>query len=362
MIFDPSDPLSKAFREAIGAMLTDVLTLRRAEIVDLDAALAPLVDLMTPLAVGGKHIRPAFVWWGHIAVAGEPADPMPLRRLSASLDLIHAGLLAHDDLIDAADTRRGRPSLHRAAAALADPPNEALGVAAATFGGVLLLQWGEQLAQQSGLLRAAARAAFDDLRNKVVAGQLADTWASAGLPLLGPPGVGRPLTHAETVATIDDLKTASYTVIGPTRLGALAGDANQSQLDGLLRFAAPVGRAFQARDDVLGVFGDEARTGKPTGNDLRQGKVTALVQTALRLAPPADAAALRSVLGDAAATDADLARARDIIASSGALEEVERTIAEAVSDACAALEDADLRPAGRTGLAALASAAVQRDR
>ena len=362
MIFDPSDPLNKVFRDAIGQMLSEVLAVRRAEIVDLDAALAPLIDLMAPLAVGGKHIRPAFVWWGHVAVAGEPPDPKPLRQLAASLDLVHAGLLAHDDLVDASDTRRGRPSLHKAAAALASPANEALGVAAAVFGGVLLLQWGEQLAENSGLLRPAARAAFDDLRNRVIAGQLADTWASAGLQLMGPPGTAKPLNHAKMVATIDDLKTASYTVVGPTRLGALAGDADQRQLDALLRFAAPVGRAFQSRDDVLGVFGDESVTGKPTGDDLRQGKVTSLVQAALKLAQPSDADVLRAVLRDTTATDADVDRARDIIASCGALSVVEHAIADHVSDALEALDDAELRPAGKAGLAALANAAAQRDR
>ena len=362
MIFDPSDPLNKVFRDAIGQMLSEVLAARRAEIVDLEVALAPLIDLMVPLAVNGKHIRPAFVWWGHVAVAGEPADPKPLRQLAASLDLIHAGLLAHDDLVDASNTRRGNPSLHVAAAALADPANEALGVAAAVFGGVLLMQWGEQLAEESGLLRPDARAALDDLRHRVLTGQLADTWASAGLPLMGPPGTGVPLSHAKTVAEIDDLKTASYTVVGPTRLGALAAHADARQLDALLRFATPVGQAFQSRDDILGVFGDEARTGKPTGDDLRQGKVTSLVQTALKLAEPPDVDALRTILGNATATDADVDRARGIIVSCGALAVVEHAIADAVSDALEALDDAELRPVGKAGLAALANAAAQRDR
>lgn len=362
MIFDANDPLGPVFKGAIEAMLSDVLAARRAEIIDLDAGLAPLADLLSHLATGGKHIRPAFVWWGHVAVAGEPADPMPLRQLAASLDLIHAGLLAHDDLIDSSDTRRGLPSLHRAAAELATPANQALGAAAAIFGGVLLLQWGEQLAERSGLLRPAARAAFDDLRNRVIAGQLADTWASAGLPLSGPPGVGRTLDHAETVAEIDDLKTSSYTVVGPTRLGALAADASQRQLDALLAFAAPVGRAFQSRDDVLGVFGDETLTGKPTGDDLRQGKATSLVQRALELATPAQAARLRSVLGNQAATDDDLADARDIIESCGALAAVEAAIADDVARGLAALDAASLRPAGRAGLTALADASSQRDR
>jgi len=361
MIFDASAPLGPVFRDAIVAILEEVLAVRKTEITDLDAALGPLVDLMTPLAVGGKHIRAAFVWWGHVAVAGEPADPGPLRKLAASLDLVHAGLLAHDDLIDDAATRRGLPSLHKAAGALASPPNGSLGDAAAVIGGVLLMQWGEQLAEQSGLLKPAARVAFDDLLTRVLTGQLADAWASAGRRLTGPGG-GTKLSHAQAVAEIDDLKSASYTVVGPTRLGALAADADEKQLDALERFAIPVGRAFQARDDVLGVFGDEARTGKPAGNDLRQGKVTSLVESALHLASAEETADLRSIIGDAGATDADVARARDIIASCGALAAVEQAISGNVATALSALADAKLRPAGRAGLICLAQAATNRDR
>lgn len=361
MIFDASAPLSPVFQGAIGAILKEVLAVRRAEIADLDAALGPVCDLMAPLAIGGKHIRAAFVWWGHVAVAGEPADPGPLRKLAASLDLIHAGLLAHDDLIDDSATRRGRPSLHIAAAALADPPNGALGDAAAIIGGVLLMQWGDQLAEQSGLLKPAARAAFDDLRTRVLTGQLADAWASAGRHLTGPGG-GTELSHAQAVAEIDDLKSASYTVVGPTRLGALAADADDSQLDALERFAVPVGRAFQARDDILGVFGDELRTGKPAGNDLRQGKVTSLVESALHLATADERTDLRSVIGDATASDADVARARDIIASCGALAAVEQAISHNVASGLSALAEAKLRPAGRAGLISLAQAATNRDR
>jgi len=360
MIFDADDPLSQTFCDAVATTLQDAMVDRRAQIAGLDAALGQLIDLVTPLALGGKHFRPAFVWWAHVAVAGEPASPAPLLKLAASLDLVHAGLLAHDDVIDDASTRRGSPSVHAAASGLASPPNQALGAAAAIIGGVLLIQWGERLAQQSGLLRPRARAGLDDLLNRVLTGQLADAWASAGLGLTGPGG-GRTLSTAEMVAEIDDLKAASYTVVGPVTLGALAGDADAGQLAALDRFAWPVGRAFQARDDVLAVFGDEARTGKPSGDDLRQGKLTSLVESALAKADAAGLVTLHSVIGDVNASDEDVAQVRDVIASCGALSAVEKAIAENIDRAVQALDDANLRPSGRVGLIALAHAAANRE-
>jgi len=360
VIFDAEDPLNQTFRDAVAATLRDDLADRRAQIAGLDAALGPLVDLVTPLALGGKHFRPAFAWWAHVAVTGEPASSGPLLKLASSLDLIHAGLLAHDDLIDAADTRRGNPSVHVAATGLASPPNQSLGAAAAIVGGLLLIQWGERLAQRSGLLHPKAQAALDDLLNRVLVGQLADAWASAGLSLTGPGG-DRPLSTGQMVAEIDDLKAASYTVVGPVALGALAGDADATQLAALERFAWPVGRAFQARDDVLAIFGDETRTGKPSGDDLRQGKLTALVESALSKADAAGLATLRGVVGNDGASDDDVARARDVIASCGALSAVEQAIADGVDQATEALTAADLRPTGRAGLIALAQAAANRD-
>jgi len=360
VIFDASDPLNQTFRDAVTVTLTEALASRRADIVGLDAALGALIDLMAPLALGGKHFRPAFAWWAHTAVADEPTSPGPLLKLAASLDLIHAGLLAHDDLIDNAPTRRGKPSVFMAAGHLADPPNQALGVAAAVVGGALLIQWGDQLARQSGLMTPPAQTALDDLLNHVLAGQLADAWASAGLGLTGPSGT-QTLSNTEAVAEIDDLKAASYTVVGPVKLGALAGGASAHQLAALEQFARPVGRAFQARDDVLAVFGDPARTGKPLGDDLRQGKMTALVAAALARADKPGLATLRRVIGAPAASDAEVMNARDVIASCGALAVVENAISESVTQGVLALDDADLREDGKAGLTALAHAAADRD-
>jgi len=352
VLFDPADPLGPQFRTAVEDTLGAVLARHRAAVVADAPGLGAVVDLLTPLVVQGKHVRPAFLWWAYVAVAGEPADPASLLRLAASLDLTHAGLLAHDDLIDAAEFRRGRASTHRAVAALSPVPNAGLGVAGAVIGGSWLLQWASQAFDECGLeLSSASRAAFHSMRSRVLTGQMADALAAAGLPL-AEPGV-------DPVALIDELKTASYTVVGPVALGALAAGGDEHRL---AAFAAPLGRAYQARDDVLGVFGREELTGKPTGDDLRLGKLTALVQSALALAAPGDAATLRAVLGDASADDESIARATAVIERCGAREAVEASIASDLERALAGLDRAQLDPAGRIGLTVLARACVDRDR
>jgi len=238
----------------------------------------------------------------------------------------------------------------------------AFGLAGAVIGGAWLLQWAQQAADESGYLASpGAAGAFAQLRSQVLTGQMADAWAAAGLPLTGPSG-GTPLDAATASAEISDLKTASYTVVGPLLLGAHTAGASPAQLAALTAFARPLGRAYQARDDVLGVFGDEAVTGKPSASDLRLGKVTPLVAAALRLASTQDAASLRAVLGNPEATAEQLATAAGIIAHCGALSAVESAIANGLAESLDALAKADLTTGGRTGLTRLAQVCLGRDR
>jgi len=346
MLFDPADPLGPPFRTAIESTLSSVMAARRAEVVNDAAPLGAVVDLLAPLAVQGKHMRPAFVWWSYVAIAGEPDDPEALLHLAASLDLTHAGLLAHDDLIDDADTRRSHPSTHRAVASLTNPADPALGTAGAVIGGAWLLQWAQQCFDECGLAIApAARATFNAMRTRVLTGQMADAWAAAGLPL--------------DAGVIDDLKTASYTVVGPTQLGALVAGGDVGCLQA---YAVPLGRAYQARDDVLGIFGRPDVTGKPVGDDIRRAKMTSLLRLALKMASPIQIATLERVFGDKAATNEAVAAATQVIADCGALARVEATIADDLVQARAALDDAPLTPAGHDGLAALAQASADREK
>jgi geranylgeranyl diphosphate synthase type I len=157
-----------------------------------------------------------------------------------------------------------------------------------------------------------------------------------------------------------DLKTGSYTVSGPLRLGAVLGDASAAQLDALARFGKPVGLAFQLRDDLLGVFGDPKKTGKPVGNDLRVGKCSSLVAEARKTLDGGDRAALDWALGNPDAGDDAIARALELLVRSGARDRVEKRLRELTAQARAALADTALVRKGASMLGELCDRMVDR--
>jgi hypothetical protein len=158
------------------------------------------------------------------------------------------------------------------------------------------------------------------------------------------------------------LKSARYTVTRPLQLGAALGDPGRAAgLDAALTaYGDAVGLAFQLRDDVLGLFGDPAVTGKSRLDDLRAGKHTLLVVRALDVAPAAGRRVLAGALGDPGLDDAAAERCRDVVASSGALASVEALIAARQDQALRAVRSV-AEPA-RSALEALAALATDRDR
>ncbi|CAI9399574.1 polyprenyl synthetase family protein [Aestuariimicrobium sp. T2.26MG-19.2B] len=371
--FDPSSPLSADFREAVHRELTEFIDERTNSLVEIAPELSRLGDLATTFTTGGKRIRPAFAYWSHVAVTGQPADPAPLLRACASLDLLHVSALMHDDVMDASDTRRGLPSAHRQLeaehrAAGGRGSAESFGRAGAILLGDLLLVWSVELLRRSGLadeVLGRALPLFDAVRQEVTAGQYLDVVAQArlGVPTPASGGEARDLQVAREVdmaQRVVEFKTSRYTVARPCQIGAALAGADSHLLRALGEFGSPMGHAFQYRDDVLGVFGDESVTGKPAGDDLREGKRTVLVAHALDLAPDEDAAALDAMLGNPDLTEADVDRARTIIEGSGALAATEQAISAAHARALDVLNAARLTDEGRTALTALAEASVRR--
>lgn len=364
-MFDPARPVSDSFRAAIAEAITGFLAEQSEVLTGIGRDAAPLADLAASFTAGGKRLRPAFCAWGWIAVDGIPADPAALVRAAASLDVLHVSALVHDDVMDASDTRRGQPAAHRQFAALHH--DRGLRGDAAAFGrggaillGDLLLVWSQQMFRRSGLPSAAIERAMPVLEavlTEVTTGQFLDILAQA-----------RPALDARTepdavlaqVRKVLEYKTARYTVIRPLQIGASLAGGSEQVLDALGGYGSAVGRAFQLRDDVLGVFGDAEVTGKSAGDDLREGKLTALLAHALRLASPADAATLAELAGRRDLTDSEVARARRIIADSGALETVEAEIAETTSAAVAGLATAAITSEAREALTNLAAAAAHR--
>lgn len=361
------DPVGAPLREAVARALREFLDRKDAELAALSPDLAPLGARARTFTEGGKRLRPAFCVWGYVACGGE-ADLDAVVRAAASLDLLHVSALVHDDVMDASDTRRGVPAAHRqfeadhVAAGLRGDAG-AFGRAGAILLGDLLLMWSAELFEHSGLpeeVLTQARGYLDAVRTEVTAGQFLDIVAQAQHPL----GASRtPEGRAalrERITTVVTHKSASYTVRRPLDIGAAFAGASAEQHAALAAYALPLGRAFQWRDDLLGVFGDADLTGKESGEDLREGKLTLLVAEAFAAASGPDAERLASLLGRADLSANEVAQARLIITASGATERVEAAIAAEHDRALAALAGAGFTDRGREALVHLAAAATRR--
>jgi len=337
--------------------------------VDLAAEVEPFAEAVAALRGfvlnGGKRLRPTFAWWGWRAAGGaaDGDDAAGALHAVAALELIQACALIHDDLMDASQTRRGAPTVHVAFAAQHAEqrwhgPSEGFGLAAAVLIGDLALAWADDMFADAPLpagMLAAARPVWQAMRTEVLAGQYLDVHTQAT-------GNASP----QAALRVSELKTAAYTVARPLQLGAALAGADDELTAALRSFGTDIGVAFQLRDDLLGVFGDPAVTGKPAGDDLREGKRTLLVALGLERARaqgrPADEQAIGAAIGNAGLTDAGLHRAREALVVVGAVHAVELRIVELTDRALATLRAAELPEPAAGTLVDLAYAATQRHR
>ncbi len=349
---------------------------REPQLAAIADELAPLADYSRSLLSGGKRFRALFCYWGwqstqsrvdEFDLLPEPRDPQlaAIIRASVALELFHAAALVHDDIIDNSDTRRGGESIHRRfesihAAGGWSGSADAFGRSAAILLGDLLLAWSDEAFSEalamtpSSSARAAARGEHHRMRSEVMLGQYLDVlnehaWKSY------PESEQLPRAHRVIV-----YKSAKYSVEAPLAIGAALGGGTEENLAALSAFGLPLGIAYQLRDDLLGVFGDPEVTGKPSGDDLREGKRTVLVALA-RAALPSNAATLfDELLGDRELTDLQVRTLQDTIKASGAVEDVERIIQRNVELAKNSLRDAKITASARHQLMGLADSAITR--
>jgi geranylgeranyl diphosphate synthase, type I len=352
------DPVA-TLRPRIQSVLDMMLDRQRELLGEESPDLLPLVDAAGDLVAGGKRLRPAFCYWGWRG-AGAPDDPA-IVAASACLELFQAAALIHDDLMDGSDIRRGMPSVHRrfaehhAARRWKGDPAQ-FGGAAALLLGDLCLGWSDELLHASGLDGDAlrrGRPVFERMRTELMGGQFLDVLeqATGGL---------RPDGQAERARRVIRYKSAKYSVEHPLLLGGALADAGPRLLASYSAYGLALGEAFQLRDDVLGVFGDPDQTGKPAGDDLREGKRTVLVAYALEQASAAQTETLERLLGDHGLDRAGVDALRALIDDTGALDRVEHLISELVERSTAALADAEVGPEARDALTALITAATSR--
>jgi geranylgeranyl diphosphate synthase type I len=360
----PANPLdAERLRSRVDTALAAFLE-RQAEVLEaVSPDCGPLVEAVAALMRGGKRLRPAFCYWGWRGAGGDATEPITVA--AASLELFQAAALIHDDLMDGSDSRRGMPAVHRRFAGLHRAAGrrgdgERFGLAGAVLAGDMCLVWTDELFAQSGLpveRLAAARPLFNRMRTELLGGQYLDvlgqTTPDDDAGAAGAAGV-------ERARHVIRYKSAKYTVEHPLLIGATLAGADDDLLATYSAFGLPLGEAFQLRDDVLGVFGDPEETGKPAGDDLREGKRTVLIAKTLEAADPAQAGLVRRLVGDPRLDASGVTTLRAVIQDTGALDAVERLIADLTGEAQKALAEGRVAEPARGVLERLVVAATAR--
>lgn len=343
-------------RSRVGKRLQDFLA-TQVDALDTigDDDVGSLSEAAADLLSGGKRLRAAFCYWGWRGSGGPDCEEA--ITAATALEFLQGCALIHDDVMDGSDTRRGQPAAHRRFAALHRGrewlgSSETFGVGAAILLGDLCLSWSDQLLLTSGLDAEAlqrGKAVYDDMRVELMAGQYLDLLEQAR-------GGG----SVERAMRVVRYKSAKYTIERPLHLGAALAGAGPEVFQAYTDYGLPLGEAFQLRDDVLGVFGDPATTGKPAGDDLREGKRTVLVAKALEAASPSQAHLLRTHLGDPSLDPEGVAMLREVIVDTGALSAVEQLIDALAEQSVAALTTVNLNEPTTSVLTDLVTAATAR--
>jgi geranylgeranyl diphosphate synthase type I len=360
VIIDPQRALAD-IRIRVQRELTNFLVEQTQYLGEIGNELTPVAEAINAFLMdGGKRLRPLFAYCGYLAAGGRDDDSV--ITAVASLELLQACALMHDDLIDASDTRRGKPSIHRRFEAIHKSEElsgsaTSYGTAAAILLGDLALVWSDQLLHRSGvpddaLIRSLS--VHDEMRVELMAGQFLDVHEQA----LATTSVARSLKIAR-------FKSAKYTIERPMHFGAALAIADshtrQTFTEIYSEYGLPLGEAFQLRDDLLGVFGDPAATGKPAGDDLREGKRTVLMAMTNDRADEKQDAIIAKYFGDPHLDSAGVESLRTVIADTGAREHVEDLIEKLLLTSLDAINRDEIEPSAHALLDELASIAVGRN-
>jgi geranylgeranyl diphosphate synthase, type I len=329
-----SDPLTRCdLRNRVQAALTEFASEQEAQWSGVPDPVGPALSAAARFVLeGGKRLRPAFCYWGWRGAGG--SDTEDIIGTAAALEWLHACALIHDDVMDGSWLRRGRPSVHCEFAAVHEAARwsgdaASFGRSAAILLGDLCLLWGDQMyctAGMSELALARARARYDEMRVEPVLGQYLD--------LADQSRGSSSLDRAREVARY---KSGKYTVERPLQLGGALAGGDSALLEGFSAYGGPLGEAFQLRDDVLGVFGDPTVTGKPVGDDLRDGKRTPLLLLSRERATPRERSLLDRSLGDRELSDETIHAIQTVVVDSGGLAAAEELIEQLTARSVGAL-------------------------
>ena len=322
----------------------------------IGSELAPVAEAMTRFIIdGGKRFRPTFAYLGYLGAGGN--ESAEIIRACAALELVHVCALMHDDVMDGSDTRRNNPAIHRYFESLHrnnsyQGNSEKFGIAAAILLGDLALVWADRLLIESGITDhqlVSSMPLFTEMREELMAGQYLDVLEGA----LATASIERSLKIAR-------FKSGKYSIERPLHFGAALAGASADLFATYSEYGLPLGEAFQLRDDILGVFGDPQITGKPAGDDLREGKRTVLIAMVYESASAASKGLLDRLLGQPDLSSDQIEKLRNIINDSGATERCERLITELRDRALLALRDSSISTTIRPMLEEMAHTATSR--
>lgn len=334
--------LLEAYRSDLNAELRHQMNGKRRKMVDLASGESPLVEVLANVVMrGGKRIRPALVYFGYRACGG--TEDGAVRPLEVATEFLHTYLLIHDDIMDNADVRRGGPAAHvhferehERNNWHGDPSHygPSMGI---LVGNLANAHAHAQFAEacEGAPDPVTLRKIFSTMEEEVIEGQRQEMRLAQDREM-GPDRLERIL----------QLKSGRYSVERPLELGAVYADASDTHRDAFQRFGRAAGGAFQLRDDLLGMLGDSDATGKPVGDDLREGKMTFLIYHTLQRTDGEERRVVREALGDVALGNDAVQRACEIMEQCGAADHVRGMIDERLTQAERALDGVTLEPDG----------------
>lgn len=356
----------------ISAKINSFLSNKRNELTELGPDLTPLFDELFSFLRGGKRLRGQFLLSGFETVSALAPDDESeafadiTLNAAAALEIFHAAALIHDDIIDNSDTRRGAPAVHKAFETyhkihqLQGSPAR-FGLSTAILLGDILQSWADELMNDaldslpSRVHASNARKIFNKMRSEVAAGQYLDVLEESR------PEFAASKVQLERSTRVLVYKSAKYSVQAPLMLGGAIAGAREPQMVSLAEFGLPIGVAFQLRDDILGTFGEEKVTGKPSGDDLREGKRTILVTLAREKLPNGPRRVFDDLLGNPDLDEVQIKTMQRTIEDTGARERIEQMIKQNVGLAREVLHESSLRQDAVSKLIALADSATARD-
>lgn len=305
---------------------------------------------------GGKRARAAFMYYGYLAAGGK--ELKKILKASISIELIHLYLLIHDDIIDCDGKRHGIVTLHEyykkiGKRSFKNKDAQQFGISMAIITGDTINAIGNQIVLESGFdskLILKASSVLQKIISMTVIGESQDIHIE-----------NRGKATVAEILKMYENKTAKYSFEGPLHLGAILGGANDEFLKRLSGYAIPAGIAFQIQDDILGIFGEESKTGKPVGSDIRQGKYTILVAKAFEKANLKQRKILNDALGNKYLTLGDIDDFRSVIIDTGALDYAKNLAMKLVIEAKKELEKIKMNSEAKKFLCDIADYMIQRE-